>query len=86
MDVTNQVQALQSVLQKRLPEESLPAIQAAVVFTNPKAVINIPEDETPPAETVMLKDLKELIRKSGKSKTHSQDKVKVIQDALLSRN
>ena len=86
MDVKNQVQALQSVLQKHLPEESLPAIQAAVVFTNPKAVINIPEDENPPAETVMLKDLKELIRKSGKSKTLSQDKVKIIQDALLSRS
>lgn len=86
MDVANQVQALQSLLQKRLPEESLPAIQAAVVFTSPKAEINIPEDETPPAETVMLKDLKELIRKSGKSKTLSQDKVKIIQDALLSRS
>ena len=86
IDVTNQVNALRSSLQKRLPEESLPDIQAALVFTNPKAQIAIPEDETPPAETVLLKDLKELIRKSGKSKTLSQDKVKVIQDALLSRS
>ncbi len=86
MDVANQTNALKSYLQKRLPEESLPEIQAALVFTNPKAQIAIPEDETPPAETVLLKDLKELIRKSGKSKTISQDKVKLIQDALLSRN
>lgn len=86
MDVANQINALKSYLQKRLPEESLPEIQAALVFTNPKAQIAIPEDETPPAETVLLKDLKELIRKSGKSKTISQDKVKLIQDALLSRN
>jgi hypothetical protein len=86
MDVANQISALQSLLQKRLPEESLPEIQAALVFTNPKAQIAIPEDETPPAETVLLKDLKEMIRKSGKSKTISQDKVKLIQDALLSRN
>jgi hypothetical protein len=86
MDVANQANALKSYLQKRLPEESLPEIQAALVFTNPKAQIAIPEDENPPAETVLLKDLKELIRKSGKSKTISQDKVKLIQDALLSRN
>lgn len=86
MDVANQINAMKSYLQKRLPEESLPEIQAALVFTNPKAQIAIPEDETPPAETVLLKDLKELIRKSGKSKTISQDKVKLIQDALLSRN
>jgi hypothetical protein len=86
MDVANQTNALRSLLQKRLPEESLPEIQAALVFTHPKAQIAIPEDETPPAETVLLKDLKEVIRKSGKSKTISQDKVKLIQDALLSRN
>ncbi len=86
MDLANQINALKELLQKRLPEENLPEIQAALVFTNPKVEIDIPEDETPPAETVMLKDLKELIRKSGKSKTISQDKVKLIQDALLSRN
>jgi hypothetical protein len=86
MDVANQTSALQEFLKKRLPAESLPDIQAALVFTNPRAQIAIPEDETPPAETVLLKDLKELIRKSGKSKTISQDKVKLIQDALLSRN
>lgn len=86
MDLTNQINALKELLQKRLPEESLPEIQAALVFTNPKVEINIPEDEMPPAETVKLKDLKELIRKSGKSKTISQDKVKLIQDALLSRS
>jgi hypothetical protein len=86
LDVSNQVSALNSLLQKRLPQESLPEIQAALVFTNPKAQIAIPEDETPPAEAVMLKDLKELIRKSGKTKTLSLDKVKTIQDALLSRS
>jgi hypothetical protein len=86
MDVANQTSALQEFLKKRLPAESLPEIQAALVFTSPKAQIAIPEDETPPAETILLKDLKELIRKSGKSKTISQDKVKLIQDALLSRN
>jgi hypothetical protein len=86
MDLANQVSGLQKLLQKRLPEESLPAIQAALVFTNPRVEINIPEDETPPAETVLLKDLKELIRKSGKSKTISQDKVRLIQDALISPN
>ena len=86
MDLSSQMNGLKDLLQKRLPEESLPDVQAALVFTNPKAEIAIPEDEMPPAETVLLKDLKELIRKSGKSKTLSLDKVKTIQDALLSRN
>jgi hypothetical protein len=86
MELANQVSALQSLLQKHLPEESLPPIQAALVFTHPKVEISIPEGETPPAETVKLKDLKDLIRKSGKAKTISLDKVKLIQDVLLSRN
>jgi hypothetical protein len=85
IDISNQVSALNSLLQKKLPQESLPEIQAALVFTNPKTQIAIPESETPPAEAVLLKDLKELIRKSGKSRTLSLDRVKAIQDALLSR-
>lgn len=85
IEVSNQAGALNNLLQKRLPPESLPEIKAALVFTNPKAQIDIPEGETPPAEAVVLKDLKELIRKAGKTRTLSLDKVKAIEDALLSR-
>lgn len=81
-DIQAETNGLQRFLAKRLPEEDIPVINAALVFTNARVTINIPEDETPPAETVYLKDLKEVIRKAGKAKGLSMEKVKVIQDAI----
>jgi hypothetical protein len=37
----------------------------------------------PPAEAIPIVKLKELVRKTGKSKGLSLEKVKVIQDAIL---
>ena len=82
LEVASEIDKLQSFLKKRLPEESLPTVQAALVFTSPKAVINIPADATPPAETVTLKDLKELVRKTEKGKALSLDKIQAIVDTL----
>jgi hypothetical protein len=89
LEVAAEVENIQAYLKKKLPadifpEESLPTVQAAVVFTNERATIDIPEDANPPAATVMLKDLKTLVRKAEKGKGLSVEKIKVIEDALLS--
>lgn len=80
IDVMNEVQRLQGYLVKNMPGEELPEPKAAVVFTNAKAVIDIPEDAEPPAETVSLGKLKETIRKQGKGKGLSPEKLKLLQD------
>jgi hypothetical protein len=89
LDVAAEIENIQAFLKKKLPAEmfppeSLPPVQAALVFTNDRATIDIPADATPPAETVMLKDLKQLVRKGEKGKGLSPERIKVIEDALLS--
>jgi hypothetical protein len=89
MDVTNAVEEIQAFLKKKLgeevfPPESLPPVQAALVFTNERATIAIDEDASPPAGTVMLKELKSLVRKVEKGKGLTVEKIKLIEDALLS--
>jgi hypothetical protein len=82
MEAAGEVESLNNFLKKRLPEDSLPPVQAALVFTNPRAAIDIPEDANPPVEAVLLKDLKDLVRKGSKNKSLSPEKVKLIEDAL----
>ena len=82
MEAASEVEALTNFLKKKLPEDSLPPVQAALVFTSPRAAIDIPEDANPPAEAVLVKDLKDLVRKGGKTKLLSPEKIKVIEDAL----
>jgi hypothetical protein len=82
MDVINEMSRLQSHLAKNLPDEQLPDLKAALVFTNPRTVINVAEDAEAPAETVTLAKLKETIRKQGKNKGLSPEKLKLLQDSF----
>ena len=83
MDVQNEKENLKIWLTKRMPEDSkIPDIQAALVFTNDNVKIDIPEEETLPAETVMLVKLKDVVRKSAKAKVLSLERAKQIQDLL----
>jgi hypothetical protein len=77
-----EIDNLQSYLNKRLPEGKTPEIQAALVFTNPKAEIDITEDANPPVEAVSSTKLKELIRKTAKAKSLSAEKIQLVQEAL----
>ena len=89
LDVTAEIENIQAFLKKKLPpemfpEESQPPVQAALVFTNERASIDIPGEAVTPAATVMLKDLKALVRKGEKGKGLTPEKIKVIEDALRS--
>jgi hypothetical protein len=78
MDIQLEIGKLQRFLASNLPEDQIPPIQAALVFSNPKVSIDISEEETPPALTVNLSKLKESIRKSSKGKTLTADKIQSI--------
>jgi hypothetical protein len=81
--VLSEIQTIQEHLAKLLPEGSkIPEVQAALVLTNPKVEIRIPEGEDPPAETIPLNKLKDLIRKSQKGKSLSVEKARQIQAVL----
>jgi hypothetical protein len=82
LEVSGAIEALQKYLKKRMPENDIPPIQTAIVFTNPKVELSIQKDDVLPAPTILLKELKSLIRKEGKSKSLSQEKMLLIQNAL----
>lgn len=86
IEVSGEIERIRNYLDKNLPMgEEVPDIKVALVFTHPQVEINISEDESPPAETIPIGKLKDLIRKTAKSKSLSLEKAKSIQD-LLSPN
>jgi hypothetical protein len=89
LDVSAEIENIQSYLKKSLPSESFPdesqpPVKAALVFTDTRTVIDIPEEIDTPAATVKLKDLKALVRKSEKGKSLPLEKIKLLEDAFLS--
>jgi hypothetical protein len=82
LEVSAEIQSLKDFLNKHLPEDKVPSIDAALVFTHPKVIIDINEAETPPAETIAIAKLKDAVRKSAKTRHLSDEKIKLIQDAL----
>jgi len=83
LELGSELEKMSKFLEQRLPGVELPPVQAALVFTHPQVEVDIPEGEEPPAPSVKLKDLKELIKKAAKSKALSLEKAQAIQDALL---
>ena len=82
LEIAGEIDSLESYLKKNLPDtESFP-IQAALVFTNEKVDLQIGENEEIPVPALYANKLKELIRKSAKSKPVSAEKLKIIQTLL----
>ena len=78
LELGSDINSLKNFLAKKMDADSIPEINAALVFTNPRTEIQIPEDETPPAETIQVVKLKDTVRKS-KNKSLPAEKVKQIQ-------
>jgi hypothetical protein len=82
LEIASEVESVQSFLKKRLPDDKVPPVQAALIFTNEKTVIDIDEEATPPAATLQLNKLKDFIRKTAKSKPITMDRVLEVQSAI----
>ncbi len=81
-DAAAEKERLEKYLKNRFPEESFPPAEAALVFTNARAAIAIPEGAEPQYAAVLLKDLKDLIRKGGKTRSLPLEKVKLLEEAF----
>jgi hypothetical protein len=84
LELSSDINTLKNFLGKKMDAENLPEIHAALVFTNPKTEIQIPEDENPPAETVQVVKLKDIVRKS-KNKSIGVEKLKLVQAIIEGR-
>lgn len=73
---------LTKFLAENFEDNTVPEIFSSLVFTNSAVQIELSENEPPPAETVYVAKLKDLIRKFAKSKTLSADKIDQIVNIL----
>jgi hypothetical protein len=82
LEVAGDLESVERYLKKLTGEESVPPIQAALVFTSEKADIQIDEESNPPAPALPITKVKEFMRKSAKSKPISFEKVQQIQSLI----
>ena len=82
IEVRDEIRRMQEYLNKKLEGATVPEVRAALVFTNPQVAIDIPEEETPPAESVQAAKLKELVRKNAKEKALSSTTAQLINASL----
>jgi hypothetical protein len=83
LEVAGEIESLEKYLKQNLPDSDSFPIQAALVFTNDRADLQIDESAEVPVPTLPVNKLKELIRKSAKGKPVSAEKLQKIQ-ALFS--
>jgi hypothetical protein len=79
LEVAAETDSIKRFLEKKLPEQEIPPVQAVLVFTNESAEL---QADDAPAPAVSPKKLKELIRKSAKAKPITNERVKEIQQAI----
>ena len=82
LEVAAEREKLDRFIKEAFPEEEFPNAEAVMVFTDPRAVVDISPESDPPAPTITIKDLKEVIRKAGRGRSLSNDKVKMLENAL----
>lgn len=78
-EADSEVRALQKEFNKHFEENQTPPIQAALIFTNDDVTIDA--DDTP-MPAIKLKQLKEFMRKGGKERSISSEKLQQINSFL----
>jgi hypothetical protein len=81
LEIGAEIETVNRFLASKLPETTLPAIQAALLFSNPKAEVDAPDAPFP---TLPMDKLKKTIRNYSKEKEVrlAPEKAAAIQDAL----
>lgn len=82
LEIQSEISKAQEYFKKILDENEIPEVQAALVLTHPEAALDIPAEESPPTPTVLLKDLKDLVRKAAKTQSLSPARVQKIQEII----
>lgn len=79
LEIGSEVEAVRRYLARLLPDDEIPPIQAALIFTNERTEV-LADDA--PIPTLHVRRLKEFIRKLAKNKPFSIDRAKEIQQLL----
>ena len=78
LEIQSEEDSLKEYLQKNIPGEWISDVRSALVFTNAKVEVDVTEDDSPPAATLLVTKLKDLIRKEAKQKRLSQQSIQEI--------
>ena len=81
-EITSEKSKIYDLLSEHLPEDKIPTIKSALIFTNPKADIQVEQDDDPPAVTIPIGKLKDVIRKEAKGKHLSMERAEEINEIL----
>ena len=83
LEIQSEEDSLRKYFTEQLPENDVPEILSALVFTNAKVTVDVSEEDEPPAATLPVTKLKSHIRKEAKSKPLNQDKINEINDLFI---
>jgi hypothetical protein len=79
LEAEGEINAVKKLLGRSMDENEIPPVQAALVFTNEEAQIEV---EDAPLPTLKLKGLKEFMRQRAKEKPLGQMQLKAVKAAL----
>ncbi len=79
LELASEISSLTKFLRKKLPDQELPPIQAALVFTHPEVKVDA---DNAPAPTLPAKKLKEFLRKVAKENPLPEAEIDKINQAL----
>ncbi|MES0359954.1 MAG: hypothetical protein ABUK20_03495 [Anaerolineales bacterium] len=83
LEIGSEMHAISSFLEEKLPGEEVPDVNAALILTNEKVVV---EADNAPAPTLDVRKLKDFIRKTAKGKPISSDLVEDIKEVFSAEN
>jgi hypothetical protein len=83
LEIGSEIHAISSFLEKNLPEEGVPDVNAALILTNEKVVVDA---DNAPAPTLDVRKLKDFIRKTAKGKPISSDLVEDVKEVFSAEN
>lgn len=79
LEAQGYVNDMEKFLKKSFSLEDLPRIQPLIVFTNPKAVVQVSDSPIP---TMQVEKLKDFIRRKAKEQPAEMQKIRTLQDHL----
>jgi hypothetical protein len=83
LEIGSEMHAITSFLEENLPGEGVPEVNAALILTNEKVVVDA---DNAPAPTLDVRKLKDFIRKTAKGKPISSDLVEEVKEVFSTEN
>lgn len=82
LEAEGQISDIRRQLEKRMEPDAIPPIQAALIFTNPKATLEVEESPYP---VITPKKIKDIVRKKNKTGGLTPEKIVEIEEILIKK-